>query len=204
VASLASIPCIDPASAARGATHEEHGRAGTAQVSLPREWFERHFDRLWRLVSRLGVSAAHAEDLVQEAFIIAARRREAIAAGTEGRYLAAVAVRLCANHRRRAFVRYERALPEGPEHAASQQLDGEQALALKRRQLQLNEVLTALSDTNREVFVLYELERFELSEIAELLDVPVGTVKSRLLRARAHFSELVHALQRSAKLEESL
>ena len=49
--------------------------------------------------------------------------------------------------------------------------------------------VASLSDACREVFVLYELERMEGSEIAEILEIPLNTVWSRLRLARTAFRE---------------
>ena len=61
---------------------------------LPEAWFHAHFGRLWRLVARLGVAGTSVDDVVQEAFIAAARRRADIAPGREWSFLVGAAVRL--------------------------------------------------------------------------------------------------------------
>jgi len=73
--------------------------------------------------------------------------------------------------------------------------DAEQLLIEKRARQELESALAGLSDEQRSVFVLYELEGFSVREIAELLALPSGTVASRLGRARAHFSRAVTRLQ---------
>jgi RNA polymerase sigma-70 factor, ECF subfamily len=172
---------------------DEEGRAG----QLPLSWFRQHFPALWRLGVRLGVPQHSVEDLVQEAFIVASRRRSDIGEGQERRFLIATVVRLCANYRRRANVRRERAHVELLDEHASGTPDAEQLLIEKRARQELEAALAALSDAHRSVFVLYELEGFGVREIAEVLALPVGTVASRLGRARGQFSRYVQRLQRA-------
>jgi RNA polymerase sigma-70 factor, ECF subfamily len=192
-------PCepadADPAGAASGAT-----RAATPGV-LPAEWFRDHVQNLWRFVLRLGVPRHAIDDLVQEAFIIATRRQADIGPGQERSFLVATAVRLSSNYRQRAYVRREVSQGDGFEHSASPQPNAEQLLIEKRSRQLLEQVLAELSDPHRAVFVLFELEGFSVPEIAELLQLPLGTVSSRLWRARAKFSESAALLQRRIDME---
>ena len=59
--------------------------------------------------------------------------------------------------------------------------------------LQLDAALVELSDEHRVVVLLHDTEGYKLSEIEELTGVPVGTVKSRLHRARARLREILLA-----------
>jgi RNA polymerase sigma-70 factor (ECF subfamily) len=169
---------------------------------LPEAWFRAHFSRLWRLVARLGVAAPNVDDVVQEAFIAVARRHSDIAEGREWAFLVGSALRLSWNHRHRASTRREVAVGEGLEREASPLPDAEQLLIEKRARQELEHALSALSDAHRAVFVLYELEGFSAPEIAELLELPLGTVASRLGRARAHFSKQAARLQRGRSRRE--
>jgi RNA polymerase sigma-70 factor (ECF subfamily) len=54
----------------------------------------------------------------------------------------------------------------------------------KRNLTDLEAALTDLSDENRDAFVLFEIEELSAPQVAELLGVPVGTVASRVRRAR--------------------
>jgi RNA polymerase sigma-70 factor (ECF subfamily) len=157
--------------------------------SLPVEWFHRHFDLLWRLVARLGVARHSVDDVVQETFIAASRRRADIREGQERRFLIGTAVRLSSNFRQRAHVRREVSDAERVELEASSAPDAERLLIEKYYRSLLDAALATLADAHREVFVLYELEGFSTPEIAEILGVPLGTVASRLARARSSFSK---------------
>jgi RNA polymerase sigma-70 factor (ECF subfamily) len=67
----------------------------------------------------------------------------------------------------------------------------EQLLDQKRARELLDELFDALDDDLREVLVLQEGEGVSLSEIAELLEIPLGTAASRLRRAREEFRRLL-------------
>jgi RNA polymerase sigma-70 factor, ECF subfamily len=173
------------------------GEADPPAGVLLATWFRAHVDELWRFVGRLGVPAHSIDDVVQEAFVAANRRRADIGAGQARGFLFAAAVRLSSNYRQRAHVRREVSQGEQIEEAASRQPDAEQLLSDKRRCELLEQALAGLSDAHRTVFVLYELEGFSVPEIAGLLELPLGTVASRLGRARGKFSELATRLQRA-------
>lgn len=173
-----------------------------APAPLPAAWFHEHVERLWRVVARLGVPTHSVDDVVQETFIIASRRRADIGPGQERSFLVATAARLCSNYRQKAHVRREVSCGDGFEQETSPTPDAEQLLIERRWRELLEQVLGELSDAHRAPFVLYELEGFSVPEIAQLLELPLGTVSSRLWRARARFSELAASLQSRIQLEE--
>jgi RNA polymerase sigma-70 factor (ECF subfamily) len=152
-----------------------------------REMLRAHFRDVWRIVRRFGVPESSADDAAQEVFIIASRRLADIARGSERPFLLASAVRVAANLRRSLGARREcqedDSLPEGVDPVPS----AEALLDQKRLRQLLDRVLDQLSDDLRVSFVLYELEGMSTPEIAQLLDIPVGTVASRLRRAREVF-----------------
>jgi RNA polymerase sigma-70 factor (ECF subfamily) len=71
----------------------------------------------------------------------------------------------------------------------------EEILEERRFRALLDALLEALPSNLRQVFVLYELEGLQMIEIAKLLEVPPGTVASRLRRARAEFGRKVRLLK---------
>jgi len=146
-----------------------------------------HFRDVWRIVRRFGVPENSADDAAQEVFIIAARRLSDIAPGSERPFLFASAVRVAANARRALGARRECAEDDGLSEGADPRPNAEALLDQKRLRLLLDRVLDELSDDLRVCFVLYELEGMSSPEIAELLGIPVGTVASRLRRAREAF-----------------
>ena len=154
------------------------------------ELFDRHAPFLLRSVQRLTGAPGQAEDLVQEVFLLAHRKRAELASHPDPRGWLFLTARNLVLHHRRRFARAaalaERAAaepvesPEEPESTASRAQQG----ALIRA------TISKLPMKQREVFVLFELEGVEGKEIAALLDIPEGTVWTRLLHARKRFREL--------------
>jgi RNA polymerase sigma-70 factor, ECF subfamily len=147
---------------------------------------EAHFDATWRFLRRLGVPAGALEDVVQEVFIVVARRIGQVRIGSEKSFLFGTALRVASGARRRRAIdraRHEPIEDDQPSSARSP----EQLVSERRALAALDELLAALDEPSRAVFVLFELEGFTVSEIAELYQIPRGTVASRLSRARGAF-----------------
>jgi len=153
--------------------------------------FQRHFDLVWRTVRRLGVPPEAVDDAAQEVFVIASRRLASIEEGKERAFLYGTAVRVAStarrtSSRRRAAPPADDAIdPADPAPAPDELVDRKRARAL------LDELVARLPDDTRPVFVLYELEGLTMDEIAACLEVPPGTVASRLRRAREVFQAAV-------------
>lgn len=151
--------------------------------------FDAHGPYLCRVVHRLTGSRESAEDIVQEVFLLAYSRRHELEDRMGIRtWLYRVAVNHV-RHRRRSFARYQGLLDRykrQPAPRAEATSPDEVASQIQRGAL-IHECVKHLSDKQREVFVLYELEELEGSEIATILDIPVNTVWSRLRLARAAF-----------------
>jgi RNA polymerase sigma-70 factor (ECF subfamily) len=153
-----------------------------------------HYDDVWRVLRRLGVAEGSIEDAAQQVFIVASGKADRIDVGKERAFLLGTAVRVAANHRRTAVVRYERAADdldsgEGDGPSADELLDE------KRLRAMLDDLLAGLPDDLRTVFVLYELEELGVSEIAHTLGIPRGTAASRLRRAREAFEAAARRLR---------
>lgn len=156
-----------------------------------------HFDRLWRLAFRLTGRKAEAEDLFQELLIKAFQMLDdLVAIDAPGPWLARVMYNLFIDEqrrfaRRRLHVVDEGFLPgEGLEGLAGSDdpvRDNERIDKLK----QLDSALTQLSDEHRIIVLLHDTEGYKLKEIQDIIGVPVGTVKSRLHRARARLREIL-------------
>ena len=156
-----------------------------------------HFDRLWRLAFRLTGRKAEAEDLFQELLIKAFGKLDDLVAIDEpGSWLSRVMYNLFIDEqrrfaRRRMHVVDEGFLPgdglaglAGPEDPVH---DNERLDKLR----QLDAALSQLSDEHRVIVLLHDTEGYKLREIQDLIGVPVGTVKSRLHRARARLREIL-------------
>ncbi len=152
-----------------------------------------HFEFIWRSVRRLGVPEADADDAVQQVFIVAARKLSLITAGSERAFLFGTALRVAAHWRRTAMRRGT--MVEVDEQQADVAPSAEDLLEQRRARALLDEVLSALPLEVRAVFVLFELEELTLAEIATLLEIPSGTVASRLRRGRELFQAEVTRLK---------
>lgn len=157
-----------------------------------------HFDEVWRALRRLGVLEASVDDACQEVFIIAARKLEVIELSGERQYLYGIALRVAANARRSRATRREYSDESALYAAQSPVPNSDALLEEKQARLLLDQVLGALPQDLRNVFVLFEIEGFSLRELEDLLDIPLGTVSSRLRRAREAFHLAAQRIKRSA------
>jgi RNA polymerase sigma-70 factor (ECF subfamily) len=152
---------------------------------------EKHLDTVWRTLRRLGVPERSTDDAAQKVFMVVARRLQEIEIHGERRYLLGVTWRVAADARRAL---YHEEVPMDPVEADTSL--GRSAVpqpdeALERKQA-LAFVATLLDEMPaglRDAFVLFDLEDRQAQEVARILDIPVGTVASRVRRARAHIRE---------------
>jgi RNA polymerase sigma-70 factor, ECF subfamily len=151
-----------------------------------RALFRENFDLVGRVIRNLGVPPTDIDDVLERVFSSAAARLSDIAEGSERAFLVQAAVRWSANARRaRARIREIGCdeLPEVPDLAASPEelTEGRRAATI------LDDLLATMPVDLRAVFVLDEIEEMSRSEIAAVLDIPEGTVASRLRKAREDF-----------------
>ena len=93
-----------------------------------------------------------------------------------------------ASHSRRSVKRRREVVDDQRlEHEIDRRANPEQDAETAEARAQLQAILEEMPEEMRVVFVLFELEQFTMSEIAETLSVPAGTVASRLRRAREAF-----------------
>ncbi|RSM76965.1 SigE family RNA polymerase sigma factor [Kibdelosporangium aridum] len=136
------------------------------------------YQELVLAVFALTRDLAEAEDVVQEAFAVAYRRRERVRhVDNQVAWLRTVAINLARKRWRRREM-FDRLLGR---HRAEPDLPAE----LGTDRADLHAVIHELGQEYRSVIVLHYLADLPVDEVASLLDVPVGTVKSRLSRARA-------------------
>jgi RNA polymerase sigma-70 factor (ECF subfamily) len=169
---------------AEGATPND---ASTARL---RRLLREYFDFVWRTLRRLGLDDAEAEDASQEVFWIAARRLASIQEQHERSYLFGTALRVAGTHRRSRRRRAEVIQPTLDDQRSLAPDPEERRQWMEARAL-LGEILDGMDLDLRAVFVLFELEELSGPVIAELLGIPIGTVNSRLRRARAAFRAAV-------------
>lgn len=148
-----------------------------------------HFDVLWRFLRRLGIPESDVDDAVQEVILVLARKLDQVRDGSERSFVLSTAFRVASDMRRQ--VKRRREVDEAPLYERqSPELDPEAAAQQRHLALLLAQVLEQLTLELRDVFVLYELEDFTMAEIASVLELPPGTVASRLRRGREAFERL--------------
>lgn len=148
-----------------------------------------HFDALWRFLRRLGVPESDVDDAIQEVILVLARKLHHVVVGSERSFVMSTAFRIASDTRRR--LKRRREVDDAPLlELASSEPDPEQTAEQRRLTVLFAEVLEQLSLELRAVFVLYELEDFTMAEIAITLELPPGTVASRLRRGREAFERL--------------
>jgi len=158
-----------------------------------------HFDRLYRLAWRLTGSKAEAEDLFQELLIKAFGKLDSLVNIEEpGSWLSRVMYNLFVDEKRRFARRRMRTVEEGnlPGEGLAGLAGGSDAMQDNVRIEKLSRLdaaLALLSDEHRQIVMLHDVEGYKLKEIHELMGIPVGTVKSRLHRARGRLREILKA-----------
>lgn len=151
-----------------------------------------HLDAGYNLARWLAHDAQDAEDVLQEA-CLRAMRYVASLHGQDGRSWFLTIVRRAfydwlARERPALLVRDD----EAAMAALADEADGPEQLLLRKHERQaLADAVAALPLPFREVIVLRELEELSYKQIAHIVDVPIGTVMSRLSRARARLRELL-------------
>ena len=150
-------------------------------------------DQVYRVARRLVGTREEAEDLVQETYARAFRSWQSFTAGTNMRaWLLRILTNLNVDRGRRVQRTPDmQPLEEGDYYLANKlaAAEGEQALDQERvvERLSQDGVVSALADVPhnfRDVIVLVDIGDFSYAEAAQILDVPIGTVMSRLHRGR--------------------
>jgi len=182
------------------ASHPESVPNSNVQVSPEaRKRLERIFEAnnefVWRLLRRLGLNRERAADMTQQAFLIAAERLDGIKLGSERAFLFGTALRLA-----RTSSRMDRRwVLEEDLDLRTKTAPGVDELADQHRATELlDRVLATLPEELATVFILFELEGFSAPEVARFVRIPVGTVASRLRRAREMFRASVARLQKAS------
>lgn len=169
-------PSIAAPSAARARQDDERLRAAV----------EAHIDATARVLRRLGVPSGEIDDAVQKVFLTLSRRLADVDHGAERAFLYRTALHVAA-HARRTMARRREDPPV--DDAPAEGFTAEELVDRRRAAEALEQVLDAMPDELREPFVLHEVEELSMAEIAALLEIPPGTVASRLRRAREEFRE---------------
>jgi RNA polymerase sigma-70 factor (ECF subfamily) len=154
-------------------------RSQVEQALLP------HLDAAYSLARWLTGNEHDAADVTQEAFLRAVRFFDGFRGGDSRTWVLKIVRNTCATWRQRSHA-HNTAVPFDEEvQAASAQYDAPDAELLSRADRELvHGALAALPAEYREVLVLREFEELSYKQIAAVVEIPLGTVMSRLDRAR--------------------
>lgn len=153
--------------------------------------FRDHAGFVANFLHRLGAVPTDIDDLVQEVFLVAHRRGGFIEDGRARptTWLAEIAIRVASVARRS-----KRRSREQPDHdtvadARSREVDPARAAETQEAMTRVQAALDSLDPERRAIFILFELEGEPCQAIAAAFEIPVGTVYSRLHKARKQFKE---------------
>lgn len=150
-----------------------------AACELP-ELVSQHYALLYRYAFRLSGQAAEAEDLTQQTFLTAQTRLSQLRDPERARnWLCTILRNLYLKDRRRNSLAPRLPLSDAPELPAR----GPTESTFDSERLQA--ALLELPEEYRSAIILFYFEEFSYQEISEQLEVPIGTVMSRLARAKA-------------------
>lgn len=158
------------------------------------------FAYIWRLCRRLGLPPGDADDALQQVFLTASRRLHDVKPGSERAFLYGVAVNVAAKWRQ-THARRREDLAADFEVFRAGVPNAEDLLHHQAELRLLDALLDAMPDDLRTVFVLHEIEQQTAPQIAEVLGIALGTVASRLRRAREDFSARLARLRARCRFE---
>ena len=179
-----------------GALSDDRGlleRLRSGDTTAAGELFEKYAPSLLRFADRLLSDRATAEEVTQEVFVkVISRAHQYDGRAEVSSWLFAIAANACRDRRRRdrrATVIPLEGLPEPAEKGEGH----EKRLIDRQRREAVRRALSRLSEEQREALILARYHGMPYAEIARVLDISVGAVKTRIFRAveslKAHFSE---------------
>jgi RNA polymerase sigma-70 factor, ECF subfamily len=148
-----------------------------------REVFDSHVRFVWRSLLGLGVGEADVPDASQQVFLVVHAKLDRLEPGCAMRtFVYGICLRVASDFRRRAHVRRESLYAEPPERT----IPATQEDRVSHREVlqHLQDTLDRLDPAQRDVFVLYEIEGVDMSEVASAVGCPLQTAYSRLHAAR--------------------
>jgi len=166
------------------------------------ELVRRYQDRLYNTVYRLVDSAEDAQDVVQESFLHAYQSLDRFKRDSQfftWLYRIAVNLAISLQRKQRSTVRLQLnrdgqgSVPEPTDSSDFSQPD--QALERADEERRIQAALNRLSPEHRAVLILKDLEEQKYETMAEILQVPVGTIRSRLHRARLELREVLEKME---------
>lgn len=196
------IACTDPA--ADMLSDDPASAAAAAGANAFHALYQRYFDRIFGLITRFGASRSEAEDLTQRVFVVAYRHAADLAEiHSPEAWLRGIAVRTVHQHFR--WWRVRRAARFLEDTWAGRTVDErspEREVMAGEALTHVRAVLRSMSQKLRDVLVLVDLEGLSPREAAQILGVPVNTVRSRRALGRDQFRQLWARLEPGRRLDD--
>jgi RNA polymerase sigma-70 factor (ECF subfamily) len=152
---------------------------------------------LFNTLLRIAGSHDDAADAVQDSFVQAYTKLDSFRGDAQfftWLYRIAMNVALSRRRRRRPVASLEAAKTAAGEEPMDAAVGPDHQMLTDERSVQLHSALADLGDQHRKILVLRELEGCSYEVIADILELPVGTVRSRLFRARLQLRDKLRAL----------
>lgn len=156
----------------------------TRRQALFEATFLPYLNSAYNLARWLTRNEHDAEDLVQEAFLRALRSFDTFIFGGDARAWLLAIVRNCCRTWHRRNRPQDAQLEDDPQAATGSWSDPEAILIKNANSERVRQALETLPIEYREILILRELEELSYKEIAHIIEIPIGTVMSRLSRAR--------------------
>jgi RNA polymerase sigma-70 factor (ECF subfamily) len=153
--------------------------------------FREHAPFVANFLHRLGIAPTDIDDLVQEVFLVAHRRGGFVEDGRARptTWLAEISIRVASVSRRSKRRSREQPDQDTISDAHSRDIDPARATETQQALDRVQAALDSLDPERRAIFILFELEGEPCQSIADAFGIPVGTVYSRLHKARQQFKD---------------
>jgi RNA polymerase sigma-70 factor (ECF subfamily) len=180
--------------------------AGDAELWSPPSWDElvrAHGDRVHRLAYRLTGNANDADDLTQDVFVRVFRSLSSYTPGTFEGWLHRITTNLFLDMmRRRARIRFEALSDDAAERLPGREPTPAQAYDDTHWDNDVQQALDGLAPEFRAAVVLCDVEGLSYEEIAQVLGIKLGTVRSRIHRGRSQLrAALMHRAPAGSAIE---
>lgn len=153
----------------------------------------RHRDRLWAVALRTTGEREEAADALQDALLKAHRSADSYRGDAQvTTWLHRIVVNAALDRMRRTKARPTVPLPE---HDSAHPVEPSDPLGRRELAWEIDRALRTLPDDQRAAIVLVDVEGYSVDETAQLLEIPIGTVKSRCARGRAKLVPLLEHLR---------
>lgn len=167
---------------------------------------ERYQDRIYTFVRRMVRDGGEAEDVAQEVFVKAFQAiRQFDGRASLSTWLFRIASNLCVDHARRRARRIDPLSLSGATDeeretdVPDRRYDPERMVIEDEMRRIVDKVVGGLSEKLRTVLLLHDMQNLSYEEIAEVVKVPLGTVKSRLFLARSQVRDAMRDYLRGAE-----